>query len=59
LLADGAVLDDDTIKRGNNPPSPTLFVSGLSRNTDERMLKAAFEGCKNVKIIKEFGRSRG
>ena len=50
---------DGTIKRGNNPPSSTLYVEGLSYSTTESKLKEVFEGCIGIRIIKEFGKSRG
>jgi len=42
-----------SIKRGRNPPYPRLFVNNLSTNTTVQMLKAAFEGCTGVDIVKE------
>ncbi|XP_065891260.1 uncharacterized protein [Dysidea avara] len=49
----------DVGKRANHPPCPILHVKNLSYNTSESELKAAFEGCLGVMIIKEFGKSLG
>ncbi|XP_065890386.1 nucleolin-like [Dysidea avara] len=54
-------VDVDTTKRGNNPPSSTLYVKNLNFHTAVATLKAAFEGCVRASIMRESdtGKSKG
>ncbi|KAK9519433.1 hypothetical protein VZT92_022163 [Zoarces viviparus] len=47
--------------RGNNGPTKTLFVKGLSEDTTDHTLKDAFEGAAAARIVtdRETGSSKG